>query len=50
MSIIYTLIIKDKNIIMAEYTEYNGNFEQVSRNLIGKVKKNHKATLSYDDM
>lgn len=49
MSIIYTLISKGDDKILCDYTEYSGNFEQISRSLLKKVEKNHKATFSYDD-
>ncbi len=49
MSIIYTLISKSNDKVLCEYTEYHGNFEQVSRTLLKKVQKDHRATFSYDE-
>ena len=49
MSIVYTLISKSFDKVLCEYTEYHGNFEQISRSLLKNVKLNHKATFSYDD-
>ena len=49
MSIIYTMICKDKDKILCEYTEYHGNFEQISRGLLKNVLSSYKATFSYDD-
>jgi len=49
MSIIYSLIEKPTGKILCEFTDYHGNFEQISRNLLKKVEKNHRATFSYDD-
>ncbi len=49
MSIIYALISKDSDKVLCEFTEYHGNFEQISRTLLKKVQKDHRATFSYDD-
>jgi hypothetical protein len=49
MSIIYSLIAKGNDKVLCEYTEYHGNFEQISRSLLSKIQKNHRATFSYDD-
>ena len=49
MSIIYTLIAKSNDNVLCEYTEYHGNFEQISRTLLKKVKANKTATFSYED-
>lgn len=46
MSIVYTLISKGDRVL-AEYTDYQGNFEQVSRNLLKKTEKDKRATFSY---
>jgi hypothetical protein len=49
MSIIYTLISRDTDKILSEYSEYHGNFEQISRHLLKRVQKDNTATFSYDD-
>ncbi len=49
MSIIYTLIAKSSEKVLCEFTDHHGNFEQVSRSLIRKSQKDHRATFSYDD-
>lgn len=49
MSIIYSLIAKSTDKVLCEFTEYHGNFEQVSRSLLRKIQKEHRATFSYDD-
>ncbi len=49
MSIVYTLISKGPEKILCEYTEYQGNFEQISRSLLKKVVKDSRATFSYAD-
>lgn len=49
MSIVYTLICKGYDKVLCEYTEHQGNFEQVSRNLLKKVQMDNRATFSYED-
>ncbi len=49
MSIVYSLICKSSDKVLCEYTEYQGNFEQISRNLLKKVQKDKRATFSYAD-
>jgi len=49
MSIYYTLITKSDKVI-SENTEYVGNFEQISRELIRNIKVNTRGCLSFDDM
>lgn len=49
MSIVYTLICKGSDKVLCEFTEFQGNFEQISRNLLKKVQKEKRATFSYAD-
>ncbi len=49
MSVVYTLICKGSDKVLCEFTEYQGNFEQISRSLLRKVEKNKRATFSYAD-
>ena len=49
MSLIYTIICRDHDKVLCEYTDYHGNFEQITRNLIKKTKTYAKATIVYDD-
>jgi hypothetical protein len=48
MSIIYTLIARAGRIILTDYTEYSGNFQQISLMILGKLKKNIKGEIEYD--
>lgn len=48
MSLIYSVVAKGE-IILSEYTDYRGNFEQVSLGLLKKVQKNTRAVFSYED-
>ena len=49
MSIIYALIAKNEDQVLCEFTEYKGNFEQISRAILRKIKKNSNGSLVYDD-
>ena len=49
MSVVYTLICKGNDKVLCEFTEYQGNFEQISRSLLKKVQKDKRATFSYAD-
>ena len=34
---IYTAVIKKKNIILSEYTDYSGNFEQTIKKMMKNI-------------
>ena len=48
MSFIYSLIANDRKIILADNTEYNGNFSQIVRLLLDKIEKEGKVKMDYD--
>jgi len=48
MSFIYSLIANDRKIILADNTEYNGNFSQIVRLLLDKIEKEGKVIMDYD--
>ena len=48
MSFIYSLIANDRKIILADNTEYSGNFSQIVRLLLDKIEKEGKVTMDYD--
>ena len=48
MSFIYSLIANDRKIILADNTEYNGNFSQIIRLLLDKIEKEGKVIMNYD--
>ena len=48
MEIIYTLISRSSKIILCDYTEYSGNFQQISLVLLSKIKKNSKCEVEYN--
>ena len=49
VEIIYSLIARASKIILCDYTDYSGNFQQISLLLLGKVKKNNKCEIVYDE-
>ena len=42
MSLIYALIAKNKNIVLSEYTDYNGNFQQITREILENLNPENK--------
>ena len=48
MSIIYALIARSSDVVLCEHTEYAGNFQQISRILLRKIKKGSKYSIEYD--
>ena len=48
MSIFYALISKNNDVVLCEHTEYSGNFQQITRMLLRKIKPNIKLTIEYD--
>lgn len=50
MSYIYSLISKDPDLVLSEYTAYVGNFMQLLRVILQKKKKNEiKTEIEYDN-
>ena len=48
MSFIYSLIANDKKVVLADNTDYNGNFSQILRVILDKIVKKGKIILNYD--
>jgi hypothetical protein len=48
MSIIYALIARSSDVVLCEHTDYAGNFQQITRVLMRKIKKNMKYSIVYD--
>ena len=44
MSIQYALVAKDRETVLAEHTEFSGNFQQLVRQLMLKLKPGAKQT------
>ena len=49
MEIIYILIARSSKIVLCDYTDYRGNFQQIALLLLSKVKKNTKCEIIYDE-
>ena len=49
VKIIYTLIARSSNIVLCDFTEFSGNFQQISLVLLGKIKKNSKCEVEYNE-
>lgn len=49
MSIVYTLIARSNNIVLTDYTEYSGNFQQISVVILNKIKKDKKCSIDYNE-
>ena len=48
MSIILAVVAKYPDNVLCEYTEHNGNFLQISRMILQKVKIDTKYTILHD--
>ena len=48
MSIIFSLISRNSDVVLCEHTDFAGNFQQISRMLLRKIKKNSKFSIEYD--
>ena len=48
MSLILDLIAKFPYTVLCEYTEYQGNFLQISRLVLQKVKPESKYSITHD--
>ena len=49
LEIIYILIARGSKLILCDYTDYSGNFQQISLLLLSKVKKDTKCEIIYDE-
>ena len=48
MSFIYSLIANQNKVILAEETEYNGNFQQIIRSILHQNLQEGKIIINYD--
>lgn len=48
MAIIYALIARSKKVILTEYTEYSGNFSQITLMILEKLEPNKMLVIDYD--
>lgn len=49
MSIIYTAIVRSFKKVLCEYTESNGNFQQVSMLILTKINANTESMIDYQE-
>jgi len=47
--IIYALVVRDPDIVLSEYSKAQGNFPQITRNLLPKLPRNGKYSYTYND-
>ncbi len=48
VKIIYTLIARASKIVLCDFTDFSGNFQQISLVLLSKIKKNSKCEVEYN--
>ena len=48
MSFIYSLIANKNKVVLAEHSEFNGNFSQISRMIVAKIQNEGKIIINYD--
>ena len=48
VKIIYTLIARASKIVLCDFTEFSGNFQQISLVLLNKIKKDSKCEVEYN--
>ena len=48
VKIIYTLIARASKIVLCDFTDFSGNFQQISLVLLTKIKKNSKCEVEYN--
>ena len=46
MSFIYTLVARSADIVLVEFTDYSGNFQQISRSILNKIKPETKGKIT----
>ena len=49
MPIYYCLVAKRMNIVLADYTEYTGNFQQYTMQLMNRIEPDTKKTFELED-
>jgi vesicle-associated membrane protein 7 len=48
MSIITSLIAKHPDVVLCEYSDFTGNFKQITRIILQRLKPNCKYSIDYD--
>jgi pyruvate kinase len=47
MSIIYTIIVKGTETVMATFNRSSGNFPQITMKILAKIKKDERKSYNY---
>jgi vesicle-associated membrane protein 7 len=47
--IIYAIVLRDPDTVLSEFSKAQGNFPQITRNIISKVPRNGKFSYSYNE-
>lgn len=47
LQIIYSVVARNRKIILTDFTEYNGNFQQATLKILSKIEKNTKCEIDY---
>lgn len=48
-SIIYALVVRDPDIVLSEYSRAQGNFAQITRNILSKLPRSGKYSYTYNE-
>ncbi|CAG9321273.1 unnamed protein product [Blepharisma stoltei] len=48
-SIIYALVVRDPDIVLSEYSRAQGNFPQITRNILSKLPRSGKFSYTYNE-
>ena len=49
MPIYYAVIVKKRDVVLCEYTDYSGNFQQLTRQLFSKIEPDSKKTFELEE-
>ena len=49
MPIYYALVAKQKDVVLCEYTDYSGNFQQLAMQLFSRIQPETKKTFELED-
>ena len=47
LSIVYAVIARSRKIILTDYTEYSGNFQQATLKILSKIQKDSVCEIDY---
>ena len=47
--IIYAIVLRDPDVVLTEYSKAQGNFPQITRNILSKVPRSGKFSYTYNE-